>query len=302
MRQGISRWREHWFSTARADRPQWRRTAWRVRAGVRQVLVGRPLARFRQPPDVVIVGAQRSGTTSLFRLLQAHADVVWPLWIKSPHWFDVNFDRSRSWYLGHFPLKRWLARGGRRRLTGEAAPYYLFHPHVAERLADELPACKVIAILRDPVDRAWSHYQHEVARGNEHLAAVSALDAEPQRLADAEAVLARDGGVHTGHLHHAYVGRGRYAEQIERYIEHLGRDRILVLFTQELNDAPQDVSDRICDFLELPRQQLPARTKHHARAYEPIAPDVEGRLRAALAADVQATQRLLARPVPWGTS
>lgn len=302
MRRVVARLRQRWFPTGQADRTSWRRVAWRARATAYRVVVGRPLAAWRQPPGVIVIGAQRSGTTSLFRLLQGHPDVVWPLWIKSPHWFDVNFNRSKSWYLSHFPLRARLRRRGRSRITGEAAPYYLFHPHVARRIASELPHVRVVAILRDPVRRAWSHYQHEVARGFEALPVVEALRKEEERIRTEIHSLQDPSFTAHHHRHHSYVSRGHYAEQLERYYAMFPAEQVLVLFTRELEDDPQGTADRLTSFLGIAPLRVEGPSRHHARKYDPLPEPARTILSRAFDEHDDRLEDLLGRAVPWRSS
>ncbi len=147
----------------------------------------RPTAGLRLLPDYLIIGAQRAGTTSLHRYLIQHPGVRTTLRTKGVHFFDTGYGRGMSWYASRFPtrLTAWYVarRHGVELRTGEASPYYLFHPHVPGRVAEHLPQVKLIALLRDPVGRAYSHYQHEVARGFETLSFEEAIEAEAARLA-----------------------------------------------------------------------------------------------------------------------
>ncbi|HEV2894458.1 MAG TPA: sulfotransferase, partial [Actinomycetota bacterium] len=147
----------------------------------------RPTAGLRLLPDYLIIGAQRAGTTSLHRYLIQHPGVRTTLRTKGVHFFDTAYGRGMSWYASRFPTKltAWYVarRHGVELRTGEASPYYLFHPHVPARVAEHLPQVRLIALLRDPVGRAYSHYQHEVARGFETLSFEEAIEAEPARLA-----------------------------------------------------------------------------------------------------------------------
>src|SRR5947209_1159841 len=151
------------------------RDQWNLRSADRRAL-----------PDFLIIGAQKAGTTSLYRYLAAHPDIVAST-RKEVHFFDINFWRGEWWYRSLFPLRRRLQRRpplrNRPAITGEASPYYLFHPFAPERAAQLLPDAKLIVLLRDPVERAWSHYRHEVANGRETMTFPDALAAEPARLA-----------------------------------------------------------------------------------------------------------------------
>src|SRR5436309_16134274 len=107
-------------------------------------------------PDFIVIGAQKSGTGSLYAYLNGHPDVAGAR-VKEVHYFDLHYHRGVDWYLDQFPDEA----AARPRCTGEASPYYLFHPHAPRRAFDLVPDARLIALLRDPVDRAISHYHHE---------------------------------------------------------------------------------------------------------------------------------------------
>ncbi len=127
-------------------------------------------------PAFVIVGAQRGGTTSLYRYLAAHPGVL-PASRKELHYFTNRHDRGPDWYRSQFPP---TPPGT---ITGESTPYYLFHPHAPRRLHAFAPDVKLIVLLRNPVDRAYSHYQLQVRRRHETLPFEEAIAREEERLA-----------------------------------------------------------------------------------------------------------------------
>ncbi|GAA1120110.1 sulfotransferase domain-containing protein [Arthrobacter flavus] len=187
-------------------------------------------ADFRMRPSFLIAGAQRCATTSVFRMLAEHPQVQPPLLNKGIHYFDTadRFQRGTKFYAAHFPFKR--PRMADRLITGEASPYYMFHPLAATRIAAELGPVKVIILLRDPVERAFSAYKQERGRGFEDLSFEEALKREPQRLAGEEERIIADPTYQSfSHQHHAYVARGCYAGQLERMFAAVGREQVLVL-------------------------------------------------------------------------
>lgn len=287
-----------------ADRQPWRTSLWRA-AVTSSLLLARPASRLRALPDYLILGAQRAGTTSLHRYLVQSPNVFPPRFSKGVHWFDVGYHHDAGWYRAHYPLTATLRRRsqrlGSRAITGEASPYYLFHPAAPARIASELPSTtKLVVVLRDPVKRAWSHYHHEVARGFETLDFEAAIAAEPDRLAgEEERLLADPTAVSFEHQHHSYVARGRYAEQLSRLFEAVGRDRVLVLESGELHREPQQACERVATFLGIPPWQLEDTTTHNARRYQHLPGDVEARLAAAFAADNAALFRLLGERWDW---
>lgn len=234
-------------------------------------------------PQFLIVGAQRAGTTALYKTLVEHPAVLGAGLHKGVHYFDTDYGKSHEWYLGHFPriasARRLEQQLGVQPITGEASPYYMFHPLAAERIARDLPAVKLIAVLRDPVERAYSAYTHEKARGFETETFERALELEPERLAGEEDRLRSDPTyVSLHHQHNAYLARGRYIEQIERLERLVGRDRLLVLDFDELVGDPALSLPRLLDFLGLPtwnRQELPQR---NARPRTELPGDTRARL------------------------
>ncbi|MGH9297486.1 MAG: sulfotransferase domain-containing protein, partial [Acidimicrobiales bacterium] len=144
--------------------------------------VGRITAGGRMTPSFLIVGAQRCGTTSMYKAISQHRSVLPAVLHKGVHYFDTGYGNSWSWYLGHFPLRahaRWVStRTGGAVVSGESSPYYLFHPLAPERIARDLPLARLIVMVRDPVERAYSAHAHELARGYETEPFEKALELE----------------------------------------------------------------------------------------------------------------------------
>lgn len=271
---------------SRRDAPQWVKEAGRAatRAG------GRLTAGARILPGFLMVGTQRGGTTSLFRALAAHPAVVPPNFHKGVHYFDVGYPRGLAWYRGHFPVRQLAERrvsaaldraglDGAAPLAFESAGYYMHHPLAAERIARDLPGVKLVALLRDPVVRAYSAHKHELARGFETEPFERALDLEPERLAgEVEKIRADPAYLSHAHRHHSYVDRGQYAEQIGRLFELFGRDRVLVLYAEDFFSEPEPCYDAILDFLGLPRWRPASFERHNARPGSPLPDHLHRRL------------------------
>ncbi len=247
---------------------------------------GRVTSGARILPSFLIIGAQRCGTTSLYRALACHPLLLKPVLHKGVHYFDAAYWRGPAWYRAHFPLRVGAALLARRHGTGaqafESSPYYLFHPLAGERVAADLPGVKLIVLVRDPVERACSAHAHELARGFASESSLErALELEEGRLAGAEESLrARPHSAHHSHRHHAYLARGRYAEQLDRLEPLFGRERILVLDSHRFFAEPERVYDRVLDFLRVPRLGHPAFERHNGRPLPRPLPDaVRRRLR-----------------------
>jgi len=251
------------------------------RATVRTI--GYASASARMLPDFLIIGAQRCGTTSLFQALAAHPNMVPPLFHKGVHYFDTPaYRRGLRWYAGHFPIRAIAKRrvAGGAAITGEASPYYMFHPLAGHRIAADLPRTRLIVLVRDPVERAYSAHKQETARGFETEPFEAAIELEPARLdGETERMCADPGYQSFSHRHHAYLRRGQYAEQIARLHELVGRRRVLVLETAELFDpADTEPWDRLLDFLGLPAWR-PGRLPHaNAKPSAPLPAGVRRRL------------------------
>jgi hypothetical protein len=226
--------------------------------------VKRPLRRLRADyreltgslrglPEVLIIGAQRSGTTSLFNYLVQHPDVLPPLG-KEIHYFDLHHERGLNWYRGRFPFAHRLRRGA---LTLDASPYYLLHPRAPERAAQLLPRVKLIALLRNPVDRALSHHQHELRDGRESLPFAEAIDREAERLSGEEERLRSDPAYYSyNHHRYSYLFRGLYLEQLRRWVQHFPRSQLLVLQSERLFRDPLATTAAVHAFLGLRPHRL----------------------------------------------
>jgi len=214
----------------------------------------------------------------MYRTLSQHPNIVKSVLHKGVHYFDMNYDRGLGWYRAHFPLRR----AGR--VTFESSPYYVFHPLAAERIATDLPGVRLLVLVRDPVERAYSAHAHELARGFETEPFERALDREQERLAgEEERIRAQPGYLSNPHQHHAYMARGRYAEQLARLEALFDADRIHVVDSGDFFAKPEPVYDAVLDFLGLPRHDYPAFERHNARPRAPMPAALRSRLEAEFA-------------------
>jgi Sulfotransferase domain len=235
---------------------------------------GRVTASARMTPSFLIVGAQRAGTTSMYKTLAQHPLVLPAVLHKGAHYFDTGYGHGPAWYRGHFPLlasARRAAVDGQLPITGESSPYYMFHPLAGQRIATDLPGVKLLVLLRDPVERAYSAHTHETARGFETEPFEKALELEPVRLAGEEAKLIADPAYQShSHQHHAYITRGRYADQLRRLEKIFGRDRMHVVDSQRFFTEPAPVFAEVTDFLGIGPAAGISYEKHNARPRSPM--------------------------------
>ncbi len=251
--------------------------------------------RLRVLPDFLIIGAQRCGTTSLFRYLERHPSIL-PAAVKEVHYFDDRFPRGDSWYRSHFPLS--LRMRGHQ--TGEASPYYLFHPHVPRRVAEILPSAKLIALLRNPVDRAWSQYHHERRFGFETATFEEAIERETERLAgEVETMLRDESHVSLTHRHHSYLARGRYAEQLRHWSRYVPLERMLCVKSEDLYDDARSVVARTFEYLELPPFEAGDYPAHNAVSSTAMDPETRARLVRYFAPHNEELYGMLGRDLGW---
>jgi Sulfotransferase domain len=209
---------------------------------------------FRVLPDFIIIGAMRCGTSSLFNNLMKHPSAAPPL-KKEPHFFDVNYAKGALWYRRYFPsvfLRIARKLSNKKFLTGEATPYYIFHPDIPRRIAKIIPRVKLIALLRNPVDRAYSHYELERRAGLETLTFEEAIEKEQERIrGEGEKLLADEAYISEKHGVFSYCARGIYVDQLRNWTRYFPRDRILVLRSEDFFAEPAIVFSRVLDFLGL---------------------------------------------------
>jgi hypothetical protein len=264
-----------------------------VRARVR---FGQATSGLRILPSWIIAGAQRSSSSSVFKYLIAHPQVGAPA-VKEIHYFDNNYHRGLNWYLGHFPLRQ----GGR--ITGEGSPYYLAHPLAPRRIAKDLPSVKLLVVLRNPVDRAYSHFIHERALGRECYASFAeAIEHEDERIAGEEEKMLADPTYNShNHRNFSYVARGRYAEQIERLFDTFPRERVMVFSSERLSVEPARVYAEILTFLGLPPYELQRFRRHNQRSYAPMDPAVRARLQEYFTPENERLYKLLGTDFGWNS-
>lgn len=220
-----------------------------------------PTSNLRALPDFLIIGAQRGGTSSLYRYLGDHPQIV-PSLRKETEYLSRRYASGISWYKAHFPLRARLV--GRTRLTGtktltfEATPDYIYYTHAPARAAAILPEAKIIVLLRDPVERAHSHYQHMVRLGFETMTFEEALAAEENRIQpDLDALDLDPLHYCRDSLRFSYVSRGFYLDQLTGWMEHFPRERFMIASSEDFFADPAGVYREILSFLDL-RSWTPA--------------------------------------------
>jgi hypothetical protein len=199
----------------------------------------------------LIAGAQKGGTTALYDYLHDMPDVALSR-EKEPHFFD---DETQDWASPDYGRYHAQFDDPAGRPCGEATPIYLYWPNSLERIRAYNPAMRLILALRDPVERAWSHWRMEFARGPETLPFAQAIRRGRMRLFDAE-----PWGFHR---EFSYVERGFYGEQIERLLGLFPQEQLLVVKSDDLRADPGPVLAKVRAFIGLPPGPPPAPRESH---------------------------------------
>jgi hypothetical protein len=218
---------------------------------IRAVEEGAELAQDGQMgalPDFVLIGAKKCGTTFLYHLL-THHPLVQPAAAKELLFFDRYFDEGIEWYRRSFPPPR--RTGGRSTITGEATPY-ITNRRAPERMAELIPQARLIVLLRNPVDRAYSDYQMMARKKRDPRTFEEAIGAE-------KTPLHGTGGHTSEHKDHRslddsskYLSRGVYVDQLLRWSDIFNEEQLLVLRSEDLFERPLGTMKIVLNFLDLP--------------------------------------------------
>jgi hypothetical protein len=251
-------------------------------------------------PDFVI-GGKKCGTTFLYHLLCRHPYVA-PAAKKEVHYFDVRVRKGLGWYRSQFLPPE--AKEDRRIISGEASPYYLYHPHAARRAAETVPQAKLITMPRDPIDRALSDYHDKVRQGKEPLSSFEeAIDAEENRLqGEREKMLADEHYKARNYPAYSYLARGIYVDQLQRWLVFFDREQMLVIKSEDMFGNVPDTLRRALAFLDLPGWEPEIPPVWEARnegQYAPMNPATRQRLREYFAPHNQKLYEYLSTDFNW---
>ncbi len=260
-------------------------------------------APLRMLPDFLVIGAAKAGTTSLYSYLSGHP-AIGAAFRKELYFFDMKWSRGINYYRARFPTiaqkRRHERRHGSPFITGEATPCYMFHPHAARRARATVPHAKLIVSLRDPAERAYSHYCMNARRGVETLSFEEAIEREPERLHGELERMREDEHYFSLKRHYcAYLARGVYADQLQSWLEHFPRDQLLVLTNSQLKRDRQRTLARVQEFLGLPIRELPDTGRRNFIPYPAIEPHMARRLRDYFAPHDERLHALLGERPDW---
>jgi Sulfotransferase domain len=265
----------------------------------------------RPVPDFMIIGTKRGGTTSLFNYLMMHPGVLglFPQnrGKKSTDFFFADETHSTTWYRSHFHTSAYRrARAhqlGYQPVGGEASPYYVWDPRIAARVYEVAPQVKAIMLVRDPVERAWSHYLERKENGVEPLSFAEALEAEADRTEGERDRMLADPSYHsTAHDWYTYRSRGCYLPQIQNWLSVFPAEQLLILRSEDLYADVQSVFDQACAFLGVDQSPLPTTKTFNASYIKSSVPEPQRSELAHFFREPNAElEAFLGRPLNWTT-
>ena len=249
----------------------------------------------RRLPDFVVIGARKSGTTTLHDRLCRHPRVVPALRKEIFFFVERNYAADRLWYRRNFPTV-FEARG---KVAGDATPAYMFHPSAPARARAVVPRARIIAVLRNPVDRAYSEYNMRLAGHREGMTFEDALDCEARRVGGHLDMEARDPGhVPYGALWHSYAGGGLYADALARWRGAFDPGRVLAVSAEDLRADGRGTMDSIFEFLGLEPRDVGGGDSN-VRRYPPMKPATRRRLVEFYRPHNARLYRMLGREFDW---
>lgn len=212
--------------------------------------------------DFIVPGSQKSGTTALHYFLSKHPRIALPD-RQELHFFDDEQVFSRAPVDYDLLHRRFGSvrhrQGSHRQVAGEVTPSYLYWEPAMERIRNYNPQIKLVILLRNPIDRAFAHWNMQRFKGREPFDFLPALEAEPRRIAQSLSVESR---------RFAYVGRGFYAAQLERVFSLFPRSQIKVVKFDEFRDRKQNALDEIFNFLGVKRLRIAGDKDRNVVPYE----------------------------------
>ncbi|MFX1501113.1 MAG: sulfotransferase [Promethearchaeota archaeon] len=220
-------------------------------------------------PDFIIIGASRSGTTSFYNYLIDHPYIE-PAVYKEVRFFWAYFNRGVNYYKKFFPTvfhkiyHKYVLRKGF--LTFETSPYYMYHPHAVKRIYSMLPNVKLIIILRNPIDRAFSQYNGMVSSGYEKLTFEEAIKIEEKRLeGELEKIINNEFYYSFNHRQLSYLTSGIYIDQIKKIREFFPKEQILIINSEEFFNNPPKILKEVFKFLNIPDHRIREYKKYHSK-------------------------------------
>lgn len=270
--------------------------------GVIRNLFRKYLRKHLQAPDFIIVGPQKTGTTSLYFYLRKHPNFL-PASAKEVHFFDRYYQKGTKWYKCHFATKieKKIYQVLFRKtpiISGESTPYYFNCPHVPKRVFQHYPHIKLIFMFRNPVKRAYSHYHHEGSL--EPYSFKKATSIESKRLIHEYEKLKNENFYFSAkHQHYGYLDSSKYSQHLKEWFKYFDKSQILIIISESFFKNPEKEYKRALDFLNLPHHSLPEYKKINKNKYSPISSEMEETLKNYFSPFNEELKKLIKEDFDW---
>jgi len=254
-------------------------------------------------PNFLIIGAARAGSTSLYEGLIKHPN-IFSSKIKEVYFFDINFRRGSNWYKRFFPSKwkKFQINKIQKKefLTGEATPHYISYLHAPKRVFNLIPNVKLIVILRNPVERAYSQYQSRVAAGNEPLSFVDAIKEESNRLDDElKKMNENEDYIHNNFFRYSYLHHGIYVDGLKNWMNIFPKEQFLIINANEFYQNPKNVFLSAHKFLDIPRYDSNDYTHYNLGKYKEMDVKIKKELQDFFKPHNEELYKFLGRDFEW---
>ncbi|MEQ8554261.1 MAG: sulfotransferase [Cyclobacteriaceae bacterium] len=242
-------------------------------------------------PGFIIAGVQKGGTSSLYYYLTQHPNIANSL-KKETNYFDLYYEKGVRWYKGFFTAKTGSV------MCGEATPSYFYHPDVPKRISETLTGVKVIILLRDPTERAFSHFKMEIRRGKEPVNDFfKALSLEKERLGISDSGHTRKSWERKRVF--SYADRGLYSVQVNNWLEYFDRKQLLFLKSEEFFANPTGTLNTVCDFLGVSKYEPVNLKPRNVGAKTPVPKEAKKFLEDYYRQDLKELKELLGPEFQW---
>lgn len=223
-------------------------------------------------PDFMIIGFPKCGTTSLYEYLIQHFSIFQPIG-KEIDYFDRLYSKGLNWYKVRFPnkLQRFSIKNihHKKFLTGEATPRYVEHPHALKRIKNTLPNCKFIVLLRNPIDRAYSHFNMNTQNGYEYMTFEKAIKSENERIKGRYQKMIKNNNYYSWDYDlFAYLDQGIYVDKLAKWFEIFPKDQFLLIQSEDFLRNPSKIYQKTLRFLNLAKWEPDTFTFFKKRSYK----------------------------------
>ena len=239
-------------------------------------------ASLRILPDFLVIGVGRGGTTSCFHYLSQHPSIIGSAY-DDIGFFDQNFHLGLNWYRSMFPtkfLKKKIAKKFGKCLTYDVTPAYIRKPWAARRIKELFPEIKLIALLRNPVDKAYSHYNSKMQVEGDTKTTFEEMIEEDikmiEKFENTNSII--DDEYFRNYIEKSPLGRGLYAQQLKIWFELFDPKQLLILTSEELSTETNKTMNKIFQFLDLPDYEIPDTAKRSTGNYTNMKMDTRKKL------------------------